>query len=151
MTQKIKLLLIVSIIVVVVNGLFAAVYFYLISPSEPVDEPTAVKPKPKAEQPAAITALDDKYYSIHFSFNDAVELCIQEARSRNSNIIQLSMNELSTRYNKTTNMYKVMLDSHVGTPLLYDEKGHTCDIDPEIQGVAFYREIVRRTVVRPAK
>jgi hypothetical protein len=46
-------------------------------------------------------------------------------------------------------MYLIKLDSLVGTPLLYDEKSHTCHIDPQTQGVAFYQEITRRTAVRP--
>ncbi len=95
------------------------------------------------------SVLNDDYYSVHFNYGDAVDLCIQEARSRNANLIQLAVNEHSTRFNEQKGLYLVKLDSYVGTPMLYDEKAHTCEVDPKVQGVAFYKEIIRRKAVRP--
>ena len=149
MSSKKKIIVIFGAVIIVLNMGFVALYLFLSPASEiPVDTTQSLPEKPDPQEPA-ISVLDDAYYSIHFSYNDAVELCVMEAISRNSNLIQHSINELSSRFNAGPNMYLIMVDSHVGTPLLYDEKEHTCEIDPEIQGVAFYKEITRRTAVRP--
>lgn len=156
MSQKKKIILIIVAILLVVNACFFAVYYFYLSPS--VD--TVVQSiEGQGEQPSAqvqtesssFSGLSDDYYSIHFNYGDAVDLCMNEARSRNSNLIQLVVNEHSTRYIDIDKLYLVKLDSYVGTPLLYDEKEHTCHIDPKVQGVAFYQEIVRRTAVRPVE
>ncbi|WP_101756868.1 hypothetical protein [Oceanicoccus sp. KOV_DT_Chl] len=97
----------------------------------------------------AADGFSDDYYMVHFNYGDAVDLCMNEARSRNSNLIQLVVNEHSTRFNTNAKMYLVTLESYVGTPMLYDEKKHTCDVDPKVQGVTFYKEIIRRKAVRP--
>lgn len=103
----------------------------------------------ESDEEGADEGLGADYYSVHFSYGDAVDLCMDEARSRNSNLVQLVVNEHSSRFNNTTEMYLVTLDSYVGTPMLYDEKKHTCEVDPKVQGVAFYKEIIRRKAVRP--
>ena len=149
MTKKKKLIIICAAMLIFFNLTFAAIYFLILSPAKttaedskkPADMPVAVKPDS--------IEIGDDYYSIHFSYNNAVELCLMEAKSRNSNLIQASVNELSSRFNTSTSMYFIKLDSHVGTATLYDEKEHICDIDPKTQGVAFYKEITRRKAVRP--
>lgn len=149
MSLKIKLILIFSAILICLNLGFIALYFSVLAPSQ---QPPA-KPSPvtsqviTAEKPS--TVLSDEYYSIHFSFNDAIDLCMMQARSRNSNLIQINLNELSSRYKPEKQLYLIKLDSHVGTPLLYDEKSHTCEVDPKAQAVAFYREVTRKKAVRP--
>ena len=148
MNSKKKLIAIFVALLVSLNVSFAALYFLVLAPNKTPAEPAIEEPE-TVEAAAPSNELSDEYYSIHFSFNDAIHLCSNEARSRNSNLIQLSLNEHSSRFKPEENIYLIKLDSHVGTPLLYDEKAHTCEIDPKTQGVAFYREITRRKAVRP--
>ena len=149
MSQKIKLVLIFSAILISLNLGFIALYFSVLAPSQQA----SAQPKPitseavTTEKPSS--TLSDEYYSIHFSYNDAIDLCMAQARSRNSNLIQITLNDLSSRYKPEEQLYLIKLDSHVGTPLLYDEKSHTCEVDPKTQGVAFYREITRKKAIRP--
>lgn len=149
MSQTKKLILIFSAILICLNLSFIALYFVILSPPKKnANEPTPISADPvKVEKPNQ--ELSDEYYSIHFSFNDAIDLCLMQARSRNSNLIQLNLNEHSSRFKPEENLYLIKLDSHVGTPLLYDEKSHTCEVDPKTQGVAFYKEIIRKKAVRP--
>ena len=149
MSKKKKLITLFLLILFFLNGSFLAFYFLIWSPSEAAVELTESVVEEVVDNPVNESGMSDEYYSIHFSYNDAVDLCSKEAISRNSNLIQMFVNELSSRFNSTTNMYLITLDSHVGTPALYEEKTHTCDIDPKTQGVAFYKEITRKTVVRP--
>lgn len=150
MSQTLKLSLIFTAILLLINAGFAAFYFFGLA--DDADAPAvAEKPVEESKPPPVLETgeLGDDYYSIHFNYNDAVDACIMETRSRNKNIVQLSVNALSTRYNENDGFYLVKLDSHVGTPMLYDEKTHKCEVDPKIQGVAFYREIVKRRAIRP--
>ncbi|ARN75030.1 hypothetical protein [Oceanicoccus sagamiensis] len=158
MSEKKKLIIITLATLLVVNSVFLAVYFLYFSPSVDKDDAataaalsasTTQKQAGNETADAAEVNPLDAYYSVHFNFGDAVDLCMNEARSRNKNLVQLVLNEHSSRFNETDNRYLIKLDSYVGTPMLYDEKQHTCEIDPETQGVAFYKEIVRRTAVRP--
>ena len=106
------------------------------------------------EQEAKEQAFDDRYYSIHFNEGDAIEVCERETRSRNNNVIQLEVDKLSTRFvevEEEPDYYLVKLNSFVGAALLYDEKTHECRVDPAIDGVAFYREVMKRRAVRPAQ
>ena len=149
MAQNKKILLIIFAILLSINVSAIAVYCFFIATKEPQEtagEPIIEEQKDIAEAPIAIS---DDYYSLNFNYSDAVEVCMIEARSRNSNLLQLSLNERSSRYQENQNIYLIKLVSHIGTPLIYDEKEHSCEIDPNIQGVAFYREIVRRTAIRP--
>ncbi len=151
MPQQKKLLLILVASLIVFNGVFAAVYFlFFMSSDESVAElgeasQAAEEPEPSPPEPV----LTDEYYRIHFNYGDAVHVCVLEAKSRNSNLIQWHVDELSSRYNELESMYLIKVNSQVGTPMLYDEREHTCHIDPKIQGVAFYQEITRRTALRP--
>ncbi len=162
MSDKKKLIIIVALLLLVINGGFFTLYLLYFHDSSEAEETASEKTSAAAvseEVPAVeidsgdaieggIKTLDD-YYSVHFSFGDAVDLCMQEARSRNNNLVQLVLNEHSSRFQETEKQYLIKLDSYVGTPMLYDEKEHTCEIDPKTQGVAFYKEIVRRTAIRP--
>lgn len=148
-TRNFFLLLTIGLLILNVSAL--AFYWFYFSPQSTNINPPAPSTKLEPE-PTPVTdasTLNDEYYSIHFNYSDAVEVCKLEAQSRNSNMIQLSVNDLSSRFNPIDKMYLIKLDSHVGTPLLYDEKAHTCHIDPKTQGVAFYQEITRRTAIRP--
>jgi len=149
MTAKKKLLLIMFVILMVLNGSGIAIYYFHIAPEEPIESSGESIVEENQETEEAPVTLSDDYYSLHFNYGDAVEVCMIEARSRNSNLIQLSVNDRSSRYKEKENMYLIKLESHVGTPMNYDEKEHSCDIDPKVQGVAFYKEVVRRTVIRP--
>jgi hypothetical protein len=147
-SSKKKLVLILAAVLLVFNAGLVVLYFLVIAPSQsndPDSNPVPAPPDVAAQAPE----LSDEYYSIHFNYGDAIELCSMETRSRNSNLVQLTVNEHSTRFKPDENIYLVELDSHVGTPLLFDEKSHTCEIDPATQGVAFYKEITRRKAVRP--
>lgn len=131
------------------NAGVIALYFFIFAPQQDPAPPPQSEPPEVSEPAPPPVQLSDEYYSTLFSLGDAIELCSMETKSRNSNLIQLSLNELSTRYDEEKQHYLVKLDSHVGTPFQYEERSHTCEIDPKTQGVAFYREITRRTVVRP--
>ena len=149
--SKKKLLLVFLAILLLFNASFVASLFILRSSDSDntaAAPPEIIEPAPEQEQPEQ-PGLGEEYYKIFFNYGDAIELCSEETRSRNSNLIQLVVNEHSTRFKPEENIYLVKLDTQVGTPLLYDEKSHTCEIDPEIQGVAFYQEITRRKAVRP--
>ena len=147
--SKKKLIFVIVVTFLALNASLAVLKFYVFTPSiDPEPEPTPVPPA-EAEPAPVNTELSDEYYSTLFNYGDAVELCSMEARSRNSNLIQLTVNEHSSRFIASKNNYLVKLDSHVGTPLLYDEKSHTCEIDPITQGVQFYKEVIRRKAVRP--
>ena len=153
MSQKKKLIFIFGLILVLFNGGSAAVYFLLFADGDDNEKtpPPKAHEKTQEQKMAEETQKVDNYYSIRFSYNDAVDLCAAEAVSRNKNLIQLTVNELSSRYKESIDMYYIQLDSHVGTPVEYDEIEHTCDIDPKTQGVAFYKEITKRRAVRPVK
>ena len=149
MMSKKKLILIIVAMLLIFNIGFVVLYFFVLSPApsqspDPAPEPAEVpEPAPETQE------LSSEYYSTLFNSGDAIEICSIEVRSRNSNLIQLTVNERSTRFKPAENMYLVKMNTQVGTPLLYDEKSHTCEIDPNTQGVAFYQEITRRKAVRP--
>lgn len=144
-----KIILIFSVILISLNLGFFTLYFTVFAPSKKsTDTPNTVTINPVKTE-SIKSELSDEYYSIHFSFNDAIDLCLMQARSRNSNLIQVNLNEHSSRFKPEEKIYLIKLDSHVGTPLLYDEKSHTCEVDPKTQGVAFYREITRKKAIRP--
>ena len=152
--NKIKLALIFLISLVIISlNIAAAIYFFYFSPEEtsttPPELSTTENTKEEAGAKAEAFSLSDEYYSIHFNYGDAVEVCLTETRSRNNNLVQFVVNELSSRYNQTKDIYFIKINTYVGTPLLYDEKEHTCHIDPKVQGVTFYKEITRRTALRP--
>ncbi|MGK0440334.1 MAG: hypothetical protein ACJA0N_000120 [Pseudohongiellaceae bacterium] len=149
MLSKKKLIIIFTAIFFFLNISFAVFYFFIFSPSKDFIGEAEPQSLPEVVEETPASVIDDEYYSIHFSYNDAVDLCVMEAESRNNNLIQLWVNERSSRFNDLDNMYMIKLDSHVGTPVLYDEKEHRCDIDPNTQGVAFYKEITKRKAVRP--
>lgn len=149
--KKVMIALFFAAILINVGGL--AVYFLVLAPSTS-DSKLNAEPEVSAEKQLAKTKADaekftEEYYSIHFNEGDAIDLCENEARSRNSNIIQLSVDTLSTRFVKAQGTYLVKLNSYVGTPVLYDEKQHECTVDPKIEGVAFYKEIMKVRAVRP--
>ena len=153
MRTRHKFIIAVVIALLVANASLVAVYYFFLSPASKQPErklagEAGSTPEP-GSPPLPTTDLGDEYYSIHFSYADAVDLCIQETRSRNSNLIQLSVNERSTRFNDLEGVFMVKIDTYVGTPMLYDEKVHTCHVDPKTQGVAYYKEIIRRKAVRP--
>lgn len=152
------IIIFICILLMINIGLYALYVFYFLPTTTEIEQKQEQSVEAVTEElPTEPTAdenqhgLSDKYYAIHFSFGDAVALCIGEAESRNSNLIQVSLNEHSSRFNEREKMYLIMLNSYVGTRYLYDEKEHKCEIDPEIQGVIFYKEIVRRSAVRPVK
>jgi hypothetical protein len=137
----------------VLSGALALLYFMVLAPA-PQPSATVVIDVEAQQLAQAIEAqaFDDRYYSIHFNQGDAIEVCEQEARSRNNNVIQLSVDTLSTRFvevEEQPDYYLVKLDSIIGTALSYEEKTHECRVDPTTDGVAFYREIMQRRVVRP--
>lgn len=146
MSSKKKFIFLFVAILIVVNVSVIAFYLLILAPEPEIVEKQA---EPLVESKPTISALSDEYFSIHFNFNDAVELCLAETRSRNNNLIYLVVNKHSSRYKENEDMYLIKLDSQIGTPLLYDEKSHLCEIDPKTQGVAFYREITLRSAVRP--
>jgi len=151
MNKKPRIIALFGAAFLLLNGVLALLYVLLLGPGTQQTE-TVVAVDEQAQQQALETqeqAFNDRYYSVHFNEGDAIDLCEQETRSRNNNIIQLSVDKLSTRYVDADNNYLVKLNSFVGTPLLYDEKAHECRVDPATDGVAFYREIMKRRAVRP--
>ena len=155
--KKYLILLVVGL--VLLNVAMAAVYILFLSEettettgkvsAQEIEKKGREESEQVEEEADQEEGLGDEYYSVHFGLSDAIDLCEQEARSRNSNLILLYVNSLSTRFNELENLYFVKLKTQVGTPLLYDEKEHTCHIDPKTQGVAYYKELVRRKAVRP--
>ncbi len=166
--KKFILFLVIGLLVTNI-GLFAIYHFYLSLPAQTTDKSIeqsdsssekvaddtteeAVSDTESAPETEPIEQVfSDKYYSLHFNYSDAVDVCVQEVRSRNSNLIQLALNDLSSRFNDREGFFMIRIDTYVGTPFLYDEKEHTCHIDPKTQGVAYYREFIRRKAVRPVK
>jgi len=151
MKSKIRILALLAGAFLVLNGMLALLYLMFLAPVDPAQAAIVVvdAEAQQLEQETQKQGFDDRYYSIHFNEGDAIDLCQQETRSRNSNIIQLSLDKLSTRFDEAENNYLVKLNSFIGTPLLYDEKTHECRVDPATDGVAFYREIMKRRAVRP--
>jgi hypothetical protein len=154
MNKKTRIIALFAVAFLVLNGALALVYGLLLAPEhEQLPATVAIDAEAQQlEQMAQAKAFDDHYYSIHFNEGDAIEVCEREARSRNNNVIQLSVDKLSTRFVEVAeqpNYYLVKLNSLVGTAVLYDEKSHECQVDPTTDGVAFYREIMKRRAVRP--
>ena len=133
MSQTKKLILIFSAILICLNLSFIALYFVILSPPKKnANEPTPISADPvKVEKPNQ--ELSDEYYSIHFSFNDAIDLCLMQARSRNSNLIQLNLNEHSSRFKPEENLY--LIEAKLPEKLItsYDKE---IPFKSELQGTA---------------
>jgi hypothetical protein len=140
--------LFVMVAVLLFNASLAA-YLWITAAAKQLAMESELEAASTEELASKQAAWDADYYMARFSYNDAVHICEQEVRSRNANVIQLALNEYSTRYQADRSIYLVTFDSHIGTPMQYDEKTHTCEVDPATQGVAFYKEVFRRRSVRP--
>ena len=146
---KKKLLLIISVVLLLLalNGGFVAMVLL----EQPETAETS-EPELSEEERAQLAQQQlEQQYRIRFTLSDAIDLCGQEVRSRNSNLIQLHDNALANRYIEDDGVYLVKFDTLVGTALNYEEKSHTCHIDPELQAVSYYQEIVRKRVIRPSE
>jgi len=107
------------------------------------------EPEPEPDPEVVSANLEKEFYAILFTYGDAITMCMDEVKSRNSNLIVANFNELSSRYVEKEQHYLIKIDSQVGTPMQYDEKQHACHIDPKERAIDFYQEIIKRTAVRP--
>lgn len=155
MSKKNKLLLIIVALLLIVNGGVAAYYFFFMTNDNAATADKVLSEEEmaalEAERLAAQAAFDEEYYLLRFTFGDAVEVCYQEVQSRNNNLIQGHLNELSTKYNEEEGVYIVMVDTVVGSAFEHSEKSHTCHVDPKTQSVSYYKEVLRRTSIRPVE
>lgn len=108
-----------------------------------------VKEEPELDPETVAANLEKEFYAILFTYGDAITMCMDEVKSRNGNLIVATFNDLSSRYVEKEQHYLIKIDSQIGTPMQYDEKQHTCHIDPKEKAIDFYQEIIKRTAIRP--
>lgn len=118
------------------------------------------QPAPAQQAPPALTAEqqdqllreeEERHYQARFTIGDASYLCSEEVRSRNSNLIQMYEDSLSSRFVEDEQTYIIMFNTVVGTSTHHEEKSHTCHISVQEKAVSYYREIITNRIVRPVQ
>ncbi len=148
--KKIALLAAVGLALLVVNGAFVwALLFHNSGPeqSEPIDGPPALTEQELAE---LSKQQQDNYYRTRFTLSNAVDLCGQKVRSRNSNLLQMHSDDRTNRYKEADGIYLVRFETVTGTSKGYEESYHICEVDPKEQAISYYQEILKKQVFLPA-
>lgn len=77
-----------------------------------------------------------------FNYSDAYEYCVLEAKSQlGSELLRYNMDNLSSHYKQTENVYFIVLKVDIGT--LDDFRGASiyCRVDPVAHIVSYYKEV----------
>jgi hypothetical protein len=148
--SKQKKLILFAIALLLLIGINGGLYLLLKPASSTTEAPK--EPEPSQEELEQLAkARDENYYRVRFAIGDAIELCAQEVRSRNSNLIQMHENQMATHFKEDDKIFLIQFETVVGTSREYDEKSHKCEIDPETQSITYYRETILRHVLLPGK
>lgn len=149
MTKQKKFILIVATLLLLI-GINGGLYLLLKPASASTTSEAPEEPELSPEELERLAKeRDENYYRTRFSIGDAIDLCAQEVRSRNGNLLQMHENQMATRFNEADNMYFIKFETVAGTSKEYDEKSHKCEIDPETQSITYYRETILRHVLLP--
>ena len=98
--------------------------------------------KQSAQTLAPERLLSRDYYRSPLNMSDAYQYCVVEAEKQlGPALLRYSLDEISSRYKQSENLFFVVLKVDVGVIHDFREASVYCDVDPNKYSVSYYKEV----------